>query len=303
MASLLKNIAEPYDKDKVYNTKDMVLYNNLLYLCIYNNVSGEFDTSKWIEVQLTDLVQGKLRGIEDYSGKVIDASYVEEDDDYIYFGVPQKAFVDNETSFRTLSSNLKKIESSYKFIDKRSFNYQSSNVTFTSEVGKIYEIINYGYQGSQTLELSNFTGCDVIKNIIADSSIVSAGFVIAFVKATSTTITFTATASNNIGVVLECTEKEISGIDKISTVVSREANIGPCIKTVTKPTNKQCIVLLVGYQGGLKNVGITEGIELVSLSNASGYNDYGISQLIAEATDDFDVVLSTANGHFLITLN
>lgn len=106
MASLLKNIAEPYNKDKVYNTKDMVLYNNLLYLCIYNNVSGEFNSSKWIEVQLTDLVQGKLRGIEDYSGKVIDASYVEQDDDYTYFGVPQKAFVDNETSFRTLSSNL-----------------------------------------------------------------------------------------------------------------------------------------------------------------------------------------------------
>lgn len=107
MASLLKNIAEPYNKDKVYNTKDMVLYNNLLYLCIYNNVSGEFNSSKWIEVQLTDLVQGKLRGIEDYSGKVIDASYVEQDDDYAYFGVPQKAFVDNETSFRTLNSNLK----------------------------------------------------------------------------------------------------------------------------------------------------------------------------------------------------
>lgn len=105
MASVLNNIAEPYDSSKNYYVKDMVVYNKLLYLCI-SSTSGEFDKSKWIEVQITDLIKGKLTGLEDYTSKSIDASYVESDDTYTYLGIPKLGLVDKESMVRTLNSKL-----------------------------------------------------------------------------------------------------------------------------------------------------------------------------------------------------
>lgn len=59
MASLLKNIAPVFSASTSYSEGDFVLFSSKLYRA-NENTTGVFDTSKWTEVFLTDLIRGNL---------------------------------------------------------------------------------------------------------------------------------------------------------------------------------------------------------------------------------------------------
>lgn len=46
-------IAETYDASKTYHENDIVLYNNKLYRCKTNSVTGEWNANKWIETEVS----------------------------------------------------------------------------------------------------------------------------------------------------------------------------------------------------------------------------------------------------------
>lgn len=51
----LKCIAKPFDPNETYTKNDVVLYNNLLYICIAYGVTGEWDSTKWQQTTLEEL--------------------------------------------------------------------------------------------------------------------------------------------------------------------------------------------------------------------------------------------------------
>lgn len=59
MASLLKNVAPVFSASTSYSEGDFVLFSGKLYRA-NENTTGVFDTSKWTEVFLTDLISGNL---------------------------------------------------------------------------------------------------------------------------------------------------------------------------------------------------------------------------------------------------
>lgn len=51
----LNCIAKPYNANETYNKNDVVLYNNILYICTAYSVTGEWDSSKWKQTTLNEL--------------------------------------------------------------------------------------------------------------------------------------------------------------------------------------------------------------------------------------------------------
>lgn len=51
----LNCIAKPFDQNETYTKNDVVLYNNLLYICIAYGVTGEWDSTKWQQTTLEEL--------------------------------------------------------------------------------------------------------------------------------------------------------------------------------------------------------------------------------------------------------
>lgn len=147
-----------------------------------------------------------------------------------------------------LNSNLGgKIK--YNFSTKGAFNYGNSSVSFSADVGKVYLLINRGYQGTQTLSISNVVGATVIKNITSSTSVLESGYAIALIKATSTSVSFTATARNNTGFILECDNNDevISDFSKI-TRLEKVYNYTYGYMS-TSPINGIVIALRMSYQG------------------------------------------------------
>lgn len=247
----------------------------------------------------------KADNIEDLRGATVVATSVTGEGDNALIQLPKEGRYDT-TSYlsvpiETIKNNVSNLKSGisfdYTFSNVKTFNYTNSSVSFSTTVGKIYEIISLGYQGTQTLSFSNFTGCEVIKNI--SSSAGGSGLAIAFVKATSNTITLSSTASNNIGFVLESSENSISGIDELSTVTKITGN--PSKIDIEASPNQQCLVLAVGYQGSQSQyIGLKDNVTPISLSNTPGYNNYGLSQAIVRAASDFELVTSVSNSFIYV---
>ena len=46
------NLAPVYDSTQTYNTGDMVIYDNILYVCNADNTTGTWNASKWIQTNV-----------------------------------------------------------------------------------------------------------------------------------------------------------------------------------------------------------------------------------------------------------
>lgn len=51
-----KNIADEYDDTHTYNTGDVTIYGNTLYICTTNNTTGTFDPSKWTATTIDNVI-------------------------------------------------------------------------------------------------------------------------------------------------------------------------------------------------------------------------------------------------------
>lgn len=51
-----KNIADEYDDTHTYNTGDVTIYDNTLYICNTNNTTGTFDPSKWTATTIDNII-------------------------------------------------------------------------------------------------------------------------------------------------------------------------------------------------------------------------------------------------------
>ena len=58
-----------YDSTKTYNTGDFVVYDNVLYKCKEDNVTGTWDSSKWQTATLQDLLDDVEGAVASVSGK------------------------------------------------------------------------------------------------------------------------------------------------------------------------------------------------------------------------------------------
>lgn len=64
------NIANEYDAAETYNTGDLCIYNNILYVCLADNVTGAWDLTKWQYTTLSETtfdVPTKLSDLDDDS--------------------------------------------------------------------------------------------------------------------------------------------------------------------------------------------------------------------------------------------
>ena len=57
VAELMDSIAPQYDPAETYNTGSLVFYDNVLYECNTDGTTGAWDSSKWDEVVLSDLIE------------------------------------------------------------------------------------------------------------------------------------------------------------------------------------------------------------------------------------------------------
>ena len=50
------NFADAYDPTATYNTGDVCIYNNVLYICTEDNITGTFDPSKWTATTIDNII-------------------------------------------------------------------------------------------------------------------------------------------------------------------------------------------------------------------------------------------------------
>ena len=50
------NFADAYDPTATYNTGDVCIYNNVLYICTADNITGTFDPSKWTATTIDNVI-------------------------------------------------------------------------------------------------------------------------------------------------------------------------------------------------------------------------------------------------------
>ena len=48
------NFAPDYDDTATYNTNDKVIYQGLLYVCLEDNITGAWDSTKWQQISVAD---------------------------------------------------------------------------------------------------------------------------------------------------------------------------------------------------------------------------------------------------------
>lgn len=51
-----KNVADEYDDTHTYNTGDVTIYDNTLYICTTNNTTGAWDATKWTATTVQSLI-------------------------------------------------------------------------------------------------------------------------------------------------------------------------------------------------------------------------------------------------------
>ena len=63
-----KNIADEYDSTHTYNTGDITIHDNTLYVCQDDNVTGAWDSTKWSATTVDDLIPTNDNNLPHYSG-------------------------------------------------------------------------------------------------------------------------------------------------------------------------------------------------------------------------------------------
>ena len=64
VAAIMTSIAPTYAESETYNTGDRVYYNDILYECIDDNVTGEFNPAKWDGISVTQVLSELENDIE-----------------------------------------------------------------------------------------------------------------------------------------------------------------------------------------------------------------------------------------------
>ena len=71
------NFADAYDPTATYNTGDVCIYNNVLYICTEDNITGTFDPSKWTATTIDDLIPKTDNNLPHYTGTPTEGSTAE----------------------------------------------------------------------------------------------------------------------------------------------------------------------------------------------------------------------------------
>lgn len=108
MASLLKNLALPFDSSKTYKFGDRFISGGHMYQ-VMESFNGSLDMTKVIEVTLADLVKGGYPPYESFAGISVEAASVSSDDENTYFGIPKPGFYNEQSKIFTSNSNLVKL--------------------------------------------------------------------------------------------------------------------------------------------------------------------------------------------------
>lgn len=63
-----KNLADEYDGTQTCNKGDVVIYKNTLYICQDDNVTGTWDSTKWLATTVDDLIPKTDNNLPHYTG-------------------------------------------------------------------------------------------------------------------------------------------------------------------------------------------------------------------------------------------
>ena len=63
-----KNVADEYDSTSTYNTGDITIYENTLYVCQDDSVTGAWDSTKWSATTVDDLIPKTDNNLPHYTG-------------------------------------------------------------------------------------------------------------------------------------------------------------------------------------------------------------------------------------------
>ena len=63
-----KNVADEYDDTHTYNTGDITIHENTLYICQDDNVTGAWDSTKWTATTIDDLIPKTDNNLPHYTG-------------------------------------------------------------------------------------------------------------------------------------------------------------------------------------------------------------------------------------------
>lgn len=105
MASLLKNLALPFDDSKSYKFGDRFIFGGRLYQVLIP-FSGTLDMTKVSEITLADLVKGGYPPCDNFSGASLEASAITTDNSNTYFSVPKAGYYNEDSKIFAENSNL-----------------------------------------------------------------------------------------------------------------------------------------------------------------------------------------------------
>ena len=72
------NIADVYDPTQTYNTGDRRIYDNVLYVCNDDNVTGAWDSTKWDSATIDEIISALTADDIEYSSGVSVADKLDE---------------------------------------------------------------------------------------------------------------------------------------------------------------------------------------------------------------------------------
>lgn len=181
MASLLKNLASPFDASKSYKFGDRFLLSGHMYQ-VLESFSGELDMTKVSEVTLADLVKGGYPPCDNYAGVSLEASAVTTDDTNTYFNVPKAGYYNEDSKIFAESGNLNNAIT----ISKLSAATANANIS----IGSSLYMNNNGWS---TLSIDSFSkstsGVSSCSLVIRGYSEVDAGGTATTIETVTTTFT------------------------------------------------------------------------------------------------------------------
>lgn len=122
MASLLKNLASPFDSSKSYKFGDRFLFGGYMYQ-VLEPFSGELDMTKVSEITIADLVKGGYPPCDNFAGVSLEASAVTTDGSNTYFNVPKPGYYNEDSKIFAENSNLREYSGWWQCVGGRNYIY------------------------------------------------------------------------------------------------------------------------------------------------------------------------------------
>lgn len=178
-------IADTYDDTATYNTGDYCIYNDGLYVCDDDNVTGAWDSTKWTSIQVMSSIptnatqlpieSGSYTNTKDYIDSGITAIAPEI---YTYSGKLLNDSANTHingygTAIITLSNGIAKIDFTLKIETNSGTAYQDYGINrnlLVSTIGKTITPVQsgsflvYNSTGEINTNLSGYGGCFTVSN-------------------------------------------------------------------------------------------------------------------------------------------